>query len=193
MKLILASASPRRKELLNQMGVYPEVINTYFEETKMLEPKEQVIYNARGKAKWLSDRLPKEKCLIIAADTIVCLDNVVLNKPQNKEEAKNMMEALSNKKHQVLTALCVLCKETEDVKEELVITDVYFRELTTKEVEAYVNTDEPYDKAGGYAIQERAGIFVDKIEGSYSNVVGLPINELSLILKSFDIEVSSLW
>jgi septum formation protein len=193
MKIVLASASPRRKELLKQIGIIPEIIKTDYQEDESLVPKEQVSSNAAGKALWLIDNYNIDESLIISADTIVCIDNKVLNKPIDRDDAFNMMKELSGKRHSVLTSICVLNSNNKELKSILVETLVYMRELDEIEINAYIDTDEPYDKAGGYAIQGKASIFIDKIEGSYSNVVGLPLTELTMILKEFNFEVTAAW
>jgi len=191
-EIVLASGSPRRKELIRQIGINPKVMPTKFIENDTLPPKEQVIYNAKGKANWVLERVDKD-CLIIASDTIVTINNIVLGKPKSKEDAKEMLELLNGKTHYVLTSLYLVDYNSKRIESDVVKTEVFMRKFSDSELNNYINTSEPYDKAGGYAIQGKASIFVTKIEGSYSNVVGLPLAELAHLLSKFNIEVSSAW
>ena len=187
-KLVLASGSPRRATLMNQIGLVfvqekPQVDEDIFDES----PISFVTRLSRRKATaGLQARQGNEDCVIIAADTIVVLDGNILGKPQSKQNGTNMLLALSGREHQVLTGVTV--RDRQDEKTFHVETMVRFRQITEKECESYWNTGEPQDKAGGYGIQGVGGIFVSSIEGSYSNVVGLPISETAVALKSFGID-----
>jgi len=190
--IILASGSPRRKELIKQIGLNVTIMPTDFIENNSLPPKKQVIYNAKGKAKWVLDRI-NQHSIIIASDTIVTIDDKVLGKPKDREDAKRMLNLLRGKSHKVLSSLYLIDSNNNYSISDIVSTEVYMREFSDLELNNYLNTNEPYDKAGGYAIQGRASIFVTRIKGSYSNVVGLPLAELTQLLSKFNVEVSSAW
>ncbi len=180
--LILASASPRRRELLAQFGIAFPVVPSRFDEESVpyTEPSAYVRRLAVGKAEAVSAFHPQS--WILAADTIVVMDDRSLDKPADAAEARAMMEALSGRTHQVYTAFA-LRRETDGRRhDEAVRTDVRFRTLSPAEIDWYVRTDEPYDKAGGYGIQGLAGMFVAEISGSCSNVVGLPVAEVMAAL-----------
>lgn len=170
-KMILASASPRRKELLSAMGVPFEVICADAEESLAGEPKSLVVQNARLKAAAVHKSHPER--MILGADTVVCVDGQVLGKPRDEKDALHMLRSLSGKKHQVYTGVCLMGNGWEDVRCDE--TDVYFSSLTDEEILRYIATKEPMDKAGAYAIQGIAGMYVEKINGSFSNVIGLPM------------------
>ena len=193
--LILASASPRRQELLTMLGLDFKVIASSFEERAKLDPAtppdEQVVAAARGKAEEvfrLTARGPETAdCLVIGADTIVVLDGEVLGKPADQAEARRMLRALSGRWHQVFTGLVTLHREKNRTAFEM--TRVHFRPLTDREIDAYVQTGEPMDKAGAYGIQGLGAIFVDRIEGCFYNVMGLPLPRLALLLKEYGINL----
>ena len=177
MKVILASASPRRQALLQQLGIEPVVQPASFEEMggRAELAHEVVLANAKGKCDAVyaeaGDELP-----VVAADTIVVIDNVILGKPQDEAEAQAMLTRLSGRTHQVMTGVAVRYKGQQLAK--VCTTDVSFRELTAAEIAAYIATKEPLDKAGAYGIQGRGAILVEKINGCYNNVVGLPLTML---------------
>lgn len=178
-KLILGSASPRRQELLKGLGFefMNKPINANEDSWPVdLEKQEICIYLAEKKADAYPDDL-KEDELLITADTIVWCDGKVFNKPANFAEGKKMLEALSGKMHQVYTAVCLKSanKQTTFFDE----SKVYFKKLKTSEIEYYLTNFSPYDKAGGYGVQDWIGfIGIDKIEGSFYNVMGLPVKDL---------------
>lgn len=185
MKYILASASPRRLELLRQMGINPEVHKSFFEESaQQKDPKVLVKENAKGKAREVAQNF-SAKDVVIGADTVVVLGKQVLGKPKDKKEAEEMLSALSGKTHEVLTGVCVVY----DGKEEVIVesTLVKFRTLTKKEIEDYVKTAEPLDKAGAYGIQGRGAILVEGITGCYNNVVGLPLTRVYELFQNLGI------
>ena len=175
--LLLASNSPRRKELLTGLGLnysirVKEVHEEFPAELKRAEVAE---YLASHKADAYRDELQDE--VLITADTIVCLGDRVLNKPQSHHEASEMLRALSGTSHEVITGVCLLTKENKTVFHD--ITKVYFKELTQAEIDYYINHYKPFDKAGAYGIQEWIGMIgIERIEGSYFNVVGLPVQKL---------------
>ncbi len=177
MKVILASASPRRQALLQQIGIEPVVQPAFFDEVggRAELAHEVALANAKGKCDAVyaeaGDELP-----VVAADTIVVIDNVILGKPQDEAEAQAMLTRLSGRTHQVMTGVAVRYKGQQLAK--VCTTDVSFRELTAAEIAAYIATKEPLDKAGAYGIQGRGAVLVEKINGCYNNVVGLPLTML---------------
>lgn len=182
--IILASNSPRRKELLGGLGVryevktLPDIDETYPEG---LDGEEIPAYIAREKAKAYLPMM-KEDELIITADTIVWLDGEVMGKPKDGEDARRMLHALSGQTHQVITGVCLTTREFQ--KSFATVTDVTFATLTDEEVDYYVENYRPMDKAGSYGIQEWIGfVGVENISGSYFNVMGLPIQRLYTELK----------
>lgn len=181
MKLILASQSPRRKELLGLLGLAFEIKVPCADETMIpgADPAQQVAEVSRRKA--LATQAEKED-VIIAADTIVVCDGQILGKPRDREDACRMLKMLSGRSHQVMTGLTVL--QGERIESCTEITQVYFRDLSDREIAAYVDSGEPMDKAGAYGIQGGAAIFAEKICGDYYNVVGLPVCRLAKMLKA---------
>ena len=183
--IILGSASPRRKELLSDIGIEFSIQTTDKEEEYPSTLKEERIaeFLAQQKSEFLSDN-QKNTDLLITADTIVSYESEVLNKPQNKEQAFNILNKLSGNTHKVITGVCI-----KSIKKEVifsVITMVTFRKLNHEEIEYYINNFNPFDKAGAYGIQDWIGkIGIQRIDGSYSNVVGLPTKELYEQLELF--------
>ena len=188
MKFILASASPRRRELLSALGLSFEVRPAKGEE----HPEPGLSGGETAK------RLSRAKCLeiaadadedavVIAADTVVCLDDEILGKPADEQDAGRMLRALSGRDHRVFTGVTVARggRVLSDYEE----TAVHFRPLSEREIEAYIATGEPIDKAGAYGIQGRASLFVRAIEGDYFNVVGLPLCKLGQMLKELGVEL----
>ena len=175
MNIILASASPRRKELLALADIKYTVIPSECEEIlpDNITPAQAVEELARQKADDVFKRYPD--CMIIAADTVVALGNTILGKPKDDEDAFNMLSFLSGKIHTVYTGVCIKTAEKEDVFH--VATDVEFYDLTEKEILDYIATKEPCDKAGSYGIQGKGSLLVKGIHGDYFNVVGLPLAE----------------
>lgn len=196
-RLILASSSPRRREMFEAMGVEYCVVEPRVAEVPRHEetPVEYALRNSREKAHNVAqggsaDVSERGGCVIVAADTIVVLENRILGKPENEEHARAMLRALSGKPHEVVTGLCVLRVRGASVlreKTQAVRTRVVFKELSADEIDAYIRTREPMDKAGAYAIQGAGGFLVREITGSYTNVVGLPLCELvELLEKEFE-------
>jgi septum formation protein len=183
--IILASASPRRRELLASAGIPFEVIPSGIEEKiQPGETPEQFCRRvAAEKVRDVAARLPGDRRLVVGADTIVVLADQVLGKPQSEEEAAAMLRALAGRSHAVLTGVCVLDPVVERTEERVVRTEVQFGPMSEDEIVAYVATGEPMDKAGAYAIQGRASRYVERIDGCYFNVVGLPIPTLYSLLK----------
>lgn len=183
-KIILASNSPRRKELLSGLGVdyevktLPDVDESY---PDGLSGEEIAKHIARGKAEAYRSLIQADE-LVITADTIVWLDGTVMGKPKDEEEAKNMLMRLSGKTHQVITGVCLTTTSTQ--KTFATVTDVTFATLTDEEVDYYVTRYQPMDKAGSYGVQEWIGfVGVENLSGSYFNVMGLPIQRLYTELK----------
>ena len=183
--IILGSASPRRKELLSNIGLKFSIRTTYKEERYPTNLKDHEIaeFLAKQKTNFLSINLSKTD-LLITADTIVSFKGELLNKPKNKEEAFITLSKLSGNTHKVITGVCIKHHQKEIVFSS--ITLVTFKQLTKKEINFYINHFNPFDKAGSYGIQDWIGqIGVKRIDGSYSNVVGLPTYELYEKLKLF--------
>jgi septum formation protein len=177
-RLILASKSPRRSELLEQAGLTFSVIPSDFDESAvtMSNPDSYVTTLAESKALDISQKHPA--AWIIGADTIVLIDRKILGKPASIKEAHHMLQHLSDRTHQVLTGYCICCKKKNKVFSETLKTDVRFKKLTAAEIKWYIQTGEPFDKAGAYAIQGMGTFLVKSINGSYTNVVGLPVCEV---------------
>ena len=173
--LILASASPRRRELLTQAGLTFQVVPSHWEETAPngLSPQERVRFLARGKAQDVARLCPND--VIIGADTLVFLDDQPLGKPHSEQEAAAMLQSLSGRTHSVSTGVCILAPGKEICF--AVTTEVTFYPLEGADIAAYIATGEPMDKAGAYGIQGRGAVFVRGICGDYNNVVGLPLAE----------------
>ncbi len=175
MKIILASASPRRRELLRQIGIEPQIMVVPFQETTGgKSPESLVAYNAYGKGAVVAAKEPQ--AVVIAADTVVTLDDMILGKPASAQEAVAMLQRLSGKTHKVLTGVAIFYQGREFTLVET--TQVEFYHLSEQQIGAYVATGEPMDKAGAYGIQGRGAVLVKNIIGSYSNVVGLPLGAL---------------
>ena len=191
-RLILASQSPRRHELLKQVGLDFDVIPSRVEEDFVTgeSPIEHVLRLAEAKALDVGNQHPDR--WIVAADTIVYVDHSILGKPKSREEAKKMLRRLSGKEHRVLTGFSVRHLEKRKGDRQTVQTAVKVKKLTQEEMEWYVKTEEPFDKAGGYAIQGMGSFMIESIKGSYTNVVGLPIYELIQMLSRLGaIKISS--
>jgi septum formation protein len=182
---ILGSNSPRRKEILKEIGldfsIYPSNIDENF--NKEIDLEDIPVFLAEKKANALKNKL-KENDILITADTIVIYKNELLSKPENSYQAKEMLEKLSGKSHKVITGVCLLSKNNKSIFSSKTI--VTFNDLDKFEIEFYVNKYKPFDKAGSYGIQEWVGLIgVKKIEGSYTNVVGLPASMVYTELKKF--------
>jgi septum formation protein len=185
--IYLASRSPRRRELLLQMGVDFSVINPDVDES-VFDNELPLDYVSRiAKLKAQTGRgllLAADKKPVLAADTAVVVDNTILGKPENDEQAISMLKMLSGKTHQVMTAIA-LAKENS-ISSLVSVNDVRFTEMKEKDILWYVNTKEGVDKAGGYAVQGLAALFIEHIEGSYSGIMGLPIRETGQLLLTMD-------
>ncbi len=187
-KLVLASSSPRRRELLSMLGVDFQVIPPDIDEdnVKGRTPVETVELAAWTKAKWVAKQLSDG--VVLGADTIVLLDTgEVLGKPLKADVAVDMLSALSGQSHQVVTGVALLDAFTRRKEIFHVATRVFFRQLSVDEIHRYVATKEPLDKAGAYGIQGKGSLLVERIEGCYFNVVGLPLPRLGEALQDFGI------
>ncbi len=192
MKLLLASKSPRRRDLLTDAGYKFEVVSSPFDETAVLlekDPVQGVCNIAAGKAGAAFDCLnddKKSEAVVLGADTIVVCDGEVLLKPQDEADSIETLKKLSGKKHQVHTAVSIVT--ISEIETFVSTTDVYFYELSDEEISEYVASGECNDKAGSYGIQGRGRLLVEKIDGDYYNVVGLPIASTVRALKKYDLK-----
>lgn len=187
--IILASSSPRRKKLLEQIGLEFEIDPSNYEEDMSLkmEPNKLAEFLSLGKAEDVAQR--HKDSIIISADTIVAVDNEVFRKPITPERAKYMLQKLSERAHSVITGFTIIDTGTDKQITKSIETKIYFKKLSEQEINAYIASGEPLDKGGGYAIQGKAALFVEKIEGDYFNIVGLPILALTAELENFGVSV----
>ena len=188
-KIILASSSPRRKNLLEQIGLNFKIDPSSYQEDMSLkiDPRKLAEYLSQGKAQNVTQK--HKDSIIIAADTFCVLGKEVLGKPKTKENAKIMLQKLSGKVHSVITGFTIIDTKTNKQISKSVETKVYFKHIPEQEIDAYIASGEPLEFAGGYAIQHLGGLFVEKMEGDYFNIVGLPILPLTIELKKFDINI----
>ena len=190
MKVILASASPRRKEILQNTKLNFDIQKSDIEEV-ILEnesPEDMVVRLAYEKAFDVAKRNTDR--LVIGADTIVALDNEVLGKPKDQNEAYQMIKRLSNKAHKVITGISLINLKENKIIKDYVVSFVTFKDLSEDSIKDYINTNESLDKAGAYGIQGYGALLVKNIQGDYFNIVGLPISRLSDLLKNhFDINL----
>jgi nucleoside triphosphate pyrophosphatase len=187
-KLVLASSSPRREKLFRKLGLEFNIIspNVVEKHTNGESPVEYVLRISLEKALAVAAML-EQKHIVIGADTIVLCDGDILGKPGDEEEAKSMLMRLSGRYHQVMTGLSIVKSKREILHTEYVTSLVKFKSLSPDEIEEYVNTKEPLDKAGGYAAQGIGAFMIEEIQGSFTNVVGLPLSNLSDALKNLAI------
>ncbi|BCE03480.1 Maf family protein [Marinicellulosiphila megalodicopiae] len=192
MTLILASSSPRRKQMLTQLGYQFECLSPYVDESRLVG-ENAINYVERiaiKKGEHVFNQIQNSTAaVILASDTIVCFENEILLKPENYDVFRVNMQKLSDNWHQVITSVYV--KSPRQTKLVTVTTNVKFRNITVQEIQNYWHTGEPLDKAGGYAIQGIGAGFVESIEGSYSSVVGLPLTQTIALLRQFDIDYLS--
>lgn len=187
-EILLASASPRRQQLLRQVGVPFRVVNHNVEEIRIGQESaaEFVLRLAEAKAQSALDQLPAGlQVVVLGADTAVVCEEMILGKPKDRADALEMLGLLSGRRHRVLSAVAVISRTRNEVA--LSTSEVEFRELATDELDAYWQSGEPSGKAGAYAIQGLAAIFVKKLQGSYSGVMGLPLYETAQLLDRFTI------
>lgn len=183
--LILASGSPRRRDLMNEAGYEFSVVVPDVDEIE--DPARNIEDLTRANARLKSEAVAGDHpdAVVIAADTLVELDHRALGKPVDMAEAFEMIRSLNGRTHQVFTAVCVACVSAGKEREFSVVTDVTFKELTDGELRHYHKLIEPLDKAGAYAAQDYGEIIIDSIRGSWTNVVGLPMDQLAEVLESF--------
>jgi septum formation protein len=183
--VILASTSPRRFELLKTIGLEFRVVGSNVKENEIsgADPIGDALENAKKKGRAVAQKHPDS--LIISADTIVISGDKVMGKPANENDAYNMLKNLSGRTHQVCTAFGLIYLKYERSLFDTVKTDVTFRKLTDEEIWAYINTGEPLDKAGAYAVQGQGAVLVEKINGCYFNVVGFPLSKFFINLDEF--------
>jgi septum formation protein len=186
MRIVLASASPRREELLRRIVAEFDVVPSLAEEPSHGRPVWRALEAARRKARDIACR---ESGLVIGADTIVVRQSLVFGKPTSRDDAADMLRRLSGRSHDVLTGLCVIATERNDERTAIERTRVHFRVLSEREISSYLDFGEYADKAGAYAIQGRAAAFVDRIRGDYTNVMGLPVSRLTLLLRELGADV----
>jgi septum formation protein len=180
MKLILASTSPRRAEILRGAGLPFTVISSAIDETPFPgeSPHDHVLRLASGKAELVAARAVGP-AIVIAADTVVALEGHIFGKPKSTDDARHILEQLSGRTHSVITGVTLIRLPDAERRSFAETTQVHFAPLTPEEISRYLDTEEPYDKAGAYAIQGRAGRYITRIEGCYFNVVGLPLARLT--------------
>ncbi|ROL62234.1 septum formation protein Maf [Bacteroidetes/Chlorobi group bacterium ChocPot_Mid] len=186
--LVLASKSPRRRKLLSSLGFEFDVVESNYKEVKSsgyFDFRDYVINSAFNKADEVAKRMKKD-CIVIGADTIVVLDNEILHKPVDRQDAFQILKKLSNRSHTVFTGVVLIDNETEKSLGNVQATEVRFRELQDEEIWAYIESGSPMDKAGAYGIQDDFGaVFVSHINGCYYNIVGLPLEMFYTMLKKF--------
>ena len=190
-KMILASCSPRRSEILKRFNIEFEIKPSSVDEdfTEGEDPKDVVEMLALRKCRDVANRSQNGE-IVIAADTIVVYSDKILGKPVDKSDARKMIHSLSGKSHQVITGIAIIDLETGIESVDCQVTDVLFRHLTDDKIERYLNTEEYVDKAGAYGIQGYGEVLVKSINGSFSNVVGLPISKLDEMLEDkFDLKL----
>ena len=187
--IILASASPRRKELLEKIGLIFEVEPSNYDENMPfnLQPHEFARKLSLEKAR--AAAVNHNNSMVIAADTFVIFNGRILGKPHTEKNARDMLQTISGNYHSVITGFTIIDTGTNKALSKSVETKVYIRNLTLAEIKAYVKSGEPLDKAGAYAIQGLGSVFVEKVDGDYYNVVGLPLSALTEALKEFDINI----
>jgi len=192
-KIVLASASPRRRKLLKGLGltfeIIPSRVDEIVEEDVSFEDLVKIL--AKRKAEDVAEKLGYP-AIVIGCDTTVIVDDILLGKPVNYDDAFRMLKMLSGRPHKVISGIAVLDNKSGKTVLESVTSEVYFKELTDNEIDTYIRTVEPMDKAGSYAIQGLGSVFVTGIKGCYFNVVGLPVYRLCEILKEFQIDVLAL-
>ncbi|MDY7062942.1 MAG: Maf-like protein [Sarcina ventriculi] len=189
MEIVLASKSPRRKELLKRVVNDFKIIESDFDEDSITfngDVEEHVKLLARGKALAVKEKV-NNKSLIIGVDTIVFYNNKILGKPKNYDDAYGMLSVLSGNTHKVYSGVCIVNTENLHIESFVCETKVKFSKLTDDQIDRYIESKEPMDKAGAYGIQGLGGVFVEKIDGCYYNVMGLPINKLNAFLCSYKI------
>lgn len=188
-QIILASESPRRKEILEKAGLKFKVVKSNYKEylDPKLKPHELVQKLSLEKAKAVFKKY--KNCIIIAADTFVVCNNKILGKPKDEKDAKQMLSWLSGKTHLIITGFTIIDGNLDKIITKSQVSKIYMRKISSAEIDSYIKTGEPYGKAGGYAIQGIGSIFIKKINGDFFNAVGLPIYALARMLKKLGVEV----
>lgn len=189
-KIILASTSYKRKELLEKTGLVFEVVSSNYEEDMTLDliPSELAKFLSKGKAEAVSENF--ENAVIISADTFICIDGKILGKPHTKERAKITLNTLSGRTHSVFTGYTIIDTKDKRVVSKAVETKVTFLPLTNEMIEEYIRVGNPLNFAGSYTLTDIHDKFIEKIEGDHNNVIGLPVDEVMETLKEFDINLS---
>lgn len=190
-QIILASASPRRKEILEKTGLPFTIEESDYREdmTLALSPQDLAKHLSLGKAQKVAERYKNVDTVIIAADTFVVYEKRILGKPTSENDAREMLQLLQGKSHTIITGVAIIDTTTNTTESFFDEAKVYLKSLTTSEINAYIATGEPMDKAGAYAVQELGAVFVEKIEGDFFGVMGLPLVKVVEVLKTMDIRV----
>lgn len=187
--VILASGSPRRQELLRTIGLAFDIIPSEVDEAafaiEQLSPADQVIFLAGEKAKAVAEKYPD--CLVIGSDTLVAVDSRVLGKPADRDQAFAMLGKLQNREHTVYSAITVIYQGRTEA--DVLATRVWMKPLSSEEIHRYIDTGEPMDKAGAYAIQGYGSLFVERVEGCYFNVMGMSMALLESLFRRFDLSL----
>jgi len=189
--VVLASASKRRQELLERLIDKFQILTSDFDEETVHfggSCSEYVMNLSFEKANNVAEKL-KEAAIVIGCDTIVAFEGIILGKPKDYDDAFRMLKMLSGKDHQVYSGVTLINTETKKVKQDFVLTEVKFSELSHEEIKKYIKSGEPMDKAGSYGIQGLGGVFVEGIHGCYYNVVGLPLNKLKNMLMGMGVNL----
>lgn len=188
-KIILASASPRRKQLLKQIGLDFEIIPSNIEEklNPRYKPQRQAEILSLQKAKAVAGKI--KNGVVIGADTFIYLENDMIGKPKDEKDAERILKKLSGKVHYVITGFTLIDTESNRTVTKSEVTKVWFRRVNDKEIKSFIKKEHPLDKAGAYAINELAAVFIERIEGDYFNIVGLPLFALTKELKKFGIKI----
>ena len=188
-KIILASGSPQRKKLLETIGLDFEIEKSNYKEdiSEKIPDYKLAQKLALGKAQDVAQK--HKNAIIIGADSFVVLDKEFLGKPRTPQKAKEMLKKISGKKHQLITGIAIIDTKKNKTFTDYEITEVWFKKLTDREIKNYIETGEPLDKAGSYAIQKLGCILIEKINGGYTNVVGLPINKVYKYLLKLGVNI----
>lgn len=187
--LVLASASPRRRELLERIGLKLEVVPSDVDETVLPDesPAAHVERLSRAKATEVASRSGLKGRHVLGSDTVVVIDSEILGKPKDNDEAMTMLQRLQGRQHQVWSGFAVIDRQSGQFKSGAIVTEVTFRHLTREEIAGYIATGEPHDKAGAYGIQGIGAALVEKIDGSYTSVVGLPLCAVIKVLEELGV------
>ncbi len=185
-KIILASTSPRRKQLLEKTGLVFEICHGDYEEdmTLKMEPKELAKFLSLGKAQSVISKFPD--ALIIGSDTFIAFEDKVLGKPHTPEKAKEMLQMLRGKQHSILTGYAIIDTKNNKIINDVVETKVFFKNYSDQEIDEYIATGEPLERAGAYALQELGARLIEKIEGDRDSAIGLPVENILQSLKEFE-------